>query len=186
MGYLGQIRYNFQYKNKRTPFPLALGVAAVLVFLIIFGCIANTQNQPNPGPSMNDEPNSEPNNPPSVNSPVSLAGSWRIYPLRLNIEGGVDYRVLSSRKLELHEDGSWDFGSSHGTWKSQTITEADWQKWSTEKYGPTKKIVLDGWEGKVVDGPVDEENGAVNFFWLIYDVKNSYDKTVQLQLKFGH
>ncbi|MBI5222873.1 hypothetical protein HY990_00470 [Candidatus Micrarchaeota archaeon] len=141
---------------------IALGFVFFLL-LIIFGCTEN---------SSKDE--------------TGLVGSWRIYPATTNYKGEVDYSKLSSRKLEIKEDGNWQFGSSSGSWKIETISSQDWERWETEPYEPTKRLVLNGWDGKTVDGPIEGEEGRPDFIWLIYEVKDSQGQERQLQLKFGH
>ncbi len=118
-------------------------------------------------------------------SDKSLVGSWRFYPQRTNDQGMID--LPTSRKLELRSDGSWEFGSSRGSWGTKDITAADWAKWKIESYGPKKKIVLNGWSGQTVDGPIEEVEARVDFFWLIYDVGPPVTTRVrQAQLRFGH
>ena len=127
----------------------------------------------------------------TINS-KSLVGSWRAYPQNLYYDVGGSIRVPtpSSRKLELKANGKWAFGSSSGTWKVADITTADWEKWGVQPYGPTKKIVLNNWNKKGADGPIEESptvKGRVDFIWVIYKVEPPVVRSAgMMHAKFGH
>jgi len=131
----------------------------------------------------------------SIESPHSedsrdelLTGDWRIYSETLFFDaggsGGSDSSASVTRKLHLDEDGTWEFGSSQGTWYVATIEPLDWDRWQVQPYGPAVKIVLDGWNGQVGDGPIEEYESGVDFFWVIYRVDDPSPGAVQM--KFGH
>ena len=84
----------------------------------------------------------------------------------------------------MDEDGNWEFGSSQGIWYVASIDPQDWDRWSVQPYGPERKVVLDGWNGQVADGPIEEYEGGVDFFWVIYRVDEPDPGVVQM--KFGH
>ena len=108
----------------------------------------------------------------SPSSNPELVGSWR------------DYSAPeTSRSLELHGDGTWEFGSSSGTWTVQSIDDSDWESWGVDPYGPTRKIGPYGWDGDVADGPIEESN-RVDFIWVIYYVDLGAGPR-QGQVKFG-
>ncbi len=89
--------------------------------------------------------------------------------------------------LELYQDGTWTFSSSSGTWIVESIDAADWQKWGVDDYGPTRKMVLYGWNGDVADGPIEETAQEVDFFMVIYNVDlDAYAQPAQIQIKYGH
>lgn len=114
-----------------------------------------------------------------------FAGSWRVYSAHIYYDAGGSsaYSAVStSRQLELSGDGTWKYGSSGGSWAVDSISQQDWQKWGTEPYGPTRKIVLSGWDGSTADGPVEESASRVDFFWLIYKKAGGAGT---IQLKFG-
>ena len=118
----------------------------------------------------------------------SLAGEWRVYSETLFYDaggsGGSDSAASTTRMLVLKDDGTWEFGSSAGSWYVTSIDPSDWDRWGSTPYGPERKIVLDGWNGGVADGPVEELAGAVDFVWVIYRVDAPDPGTVQM--KFGH
>ncbi len=128
----------------------------------------------------------------STISSKSLVGSWRAYPQNLYFDAGGSLRVNtpSSRKLELKANGKWAFGSSSGTWKIEDIKNADWKKWGVNSYGPKKKIVLNNWNKKGADGPIEESStvkGRVDFMWVIYRVDPPVVKAPGIMhAKFGH
>ncbi len=118
----------------------------------------------------------------------ALVGNWRVRYSRMFYDsGGGGDEGSSLHSLVLGEDGTWSFSSSHGQWNVQVITDADWAKWNVTSYGPKKKIVLNNWSGKTVDGPIEETSEGPEFIWLIYHVE---PPTVidpgQIQTKFGH
>lgn len=117
-----------------------------------------------------------------------FVGSWRIYSESIYFDagggGGTDTSASLTRKLDLYENGTWEFGSSTGTWFTAFIDPADWDRWGADPYGPESKIVLEGWNGDVGDGPIEESGGDVDFFWLIYHVDEPDPGTVFI--KFGH
>lgn len=115
----------------------------------------------------------------------ALVGSWRIYSETLyNTEGGGQLKQPVTRELELGADGVWQFGSSEGTWSVEPIEDADWERWGVSAYEPTRKIVLDGWNDAVADGPIEESASGVDFVWVIYAVDEPEPGVVFM--KFGH
>ena len=125
---------------------------------------------------------------PLTDTDESLAGAWRVYSQALFYDaggsGGSDAGASTTRRLHLSGDGGWAFGSSRGTWYVTAIDPADWQRWDVEPYGPELKVVLDGWSGQVVDGPIEGDESGVSFFWMIYRVDDPSPGV--LQTKFGH
>jgi len=116
-----------------------------------------------------------------------LAGEWRISSETLFYDaggsGGSDASASGTRRLTLYDDGSWEFGSSGGAWFTSPIDPSDWDRWGTAPYGPETKIVLEGWNGDVGDGPIEGSAGTVDFFWVIYRVDDPDAGAVQV--KFG-
>ncbi|MBI4215024.1 hypothetical protein HY546_03430 [archaeon] len=120
----------------------------------------------------------------------SLVGEWSARSESLFYDAGgrsnPDMTVTSSRRLVLKPDGAWEFGSSSGTWSISAIIEGDWEKWEISSYGPSRKIVLDGWSGTTASGPIEESNDRVDFFWVIYRVEPPVvSEPGQMQIKFG-
>lgn len=120
---------------------------------------------------------------------VTLLGSWRVYSERIyyDIGGGGALGIPTTRRLELLSGGRWKFGDSEGKFTVPEITGEDWARWGVNSYGPSRKIILDGWNGATADGPIEETAGQVDFIWVIYHVE---PPTVQnpgtVWLKFGH
>ncbi len=113
----------------------------------------------------------------------ALAGSYRIYSERISYDqGGGDSIVPVTRTLELSGDGTWTFGSSEGTWSVAKIASGDWDRWGVAPYGPLRKIVLQGWDGAMADGPIEEGNGT---FWAIYRPADKADFPGIVQMRFG-
>jgi len=126
--------------------------------------------------------------PPQSAAPVEFAGQWRVYSETLYYDaggsGGSDSGSSTTRELGLREDGTWEFGSSRGSWYVATIDAADWERWGVEDYGPQRKVVLEGWSEGVGDGPIEESDAGVDFLWIIYRVDEPSAGVVQM--KFGH
>jgi hypothetical protein len=117
-----------------------------------------------------------------------LVGTWRIYSESLYYDAGgggvMDSTEVVGTDLVLSADGSWQFGTSSGFWSVASIDGSEWDRWLVSPYGPTRKIVLQGWNGGSEDGPLDEETGYVDFVWVIYHVDSPDPGTVYI--KFGH
>lgn len=115
-------------------------------------------------------------------------GLWRVFSSRIFYDiGGAGGMTGTTRTLELDGEGNWAFGSSHGKWSVQPISSGDWEKWGIEPYGPTKKIILEEWNGRGADGPVEESGGNTDFFWAIYPVEPpEVENAGTVQTKFGH
>ncbi len=119
---------------------------------------------------------------------ADLAGEWRIYSETLFLDagggGGTDSSGSVTRTLTLSDDDTWEFGSSGGDWHVTSIDPSDWDSWETAPYGPERKIVLDGWNDSIGEGPIEESERGVDFLWVIYRVEEPDPGTVQM--KFGH
>ncbi len=132
-------------------------VALLLLALIFFGCTGNNE----------------------------LSGKWRILSNTRYIDTD-GYYSAPTQLLEINGQ-SWNFGSSSGTWEIKEIEQEDWEKWQVESYGPTRKVVMHNWNGADWDGPIEESNGKIDFFWIIYDVElPGSSQPQQVQIKFGH
>ncbi|MBI4170245.1 MAG: DcrB-related protein [Candidatus Aenigmarchaeota archaeon] len=120
---------------------------------------------------------------------TELVGGWRAYSEVIYYDSGSSNYLdtASTRVLELRSDGTWEFGSSKGTWKVEPITDTDWERWATPSYGPTKKIILNGWNNDIGDGPIESSETRVDFFWIIYRAEPpTVSQSGQVQIKFGH
>lgn len=120
---------------------------------------------------------------------AGAAGKWRAYSEAIYYDnGGSNYlNRATTRQLILDTDGTWEFGASKGKWKIEAITDSDWEKWETSSYGPTRKIVLDGWNDSIGDGPIEESESRIDFLWLIYrEEPPTVSPPGQIQIKFGH
>ena len=117
----------------------------------------------------------------------NVVGKWRAYSEAIYYDAGSSNYLdtASTRQLYVNVGGTWEFGSSDGTWKTETITDADWARWATNSYGPTRKIVLNGWNDGTGDGPIEEDATRVDFIWIIYRTEASLGPG-QIQIKFGH
>jgi hypothetical protein len=126
--------------------------------------------------------------PPQSAAPVEFVGDWRVYSETLFYDaggsGGSDSGASTTRELSLNDDGTWEFGSSNGTWYVTAIEAGDWSRWGVEEYGPQRKVVLEGWNGDVADGPIEESEAGADFLWVIYRVDEPSPGVVQM--KFGH
>lgn len=120
-------------------------------------------------------------------SELSLIGKWAIHfiPLKKNEKGQWVKKSETTTILELKSDKTWAFGTSSGKWSMGNIESDDWKKWSTQPYGPRKKIVLDNFGDDGASGPIEADKGQVSFFWLIYHTTNPENgKQLYLQRKF--
>ncbi len=122
------------------------------------------------------------------NADPAFVDSWRIYSEYIYYDaggsGGSDSSASGTTRLELNADGTWQFGSSAGSWTIEPIAPSDWDRWGVSAYGPERKVVLQGWKGGVEDGPIEESAGYVDFVWVIYHV-DSPDPGL-IYIKFGH
>ncbi len=125
---------------------------------------------------------------------TAFSGSWKVYSQRLFYDEGGGGTTLSAssgtattQTLSLKNDGSWTYGDSTGTWKVSAINTDDWTAWKIDSYGPTRKIVLQGWNKGTASGPVEEEAGTVNFVWVLYRTgPPTVSKPGTVNMKFGH
>lgn len=119
----------------------------------------------------------------------SLTGDWRVISAVLYYDNGKNTKdvkiTLPTRRLTVGEDGKWQFGSSNGAWTVSAIEDADWKGWGIEAYGPTRKIVLNGWSGDTSKGPIEESTGPVDFFWVIYRYTSDTSGPGTVWMKFG-
>ena len=118
-----------------------------------------------------------------------LVGKWRTYSSRIfyDIGGGGSWNGLAGHQLELALNGTWNFGTSVGTFSIQIISNSDWKRWNISPYGPKMKIVLSGWNGTRGEGPIEESNGRVDFIWVIYPVVPPLVQNPgTVWIKFGH
>ncbi|MBI3032780.1 hypothetical protein HYY69_04855 [Candidatus Woesearchaeota archaeon] len=115
-----------------------------------------------------------------------LVGSWRPFSEAIFYDnGGNNWITPVSRRIELSSDGTWNFGTSTGTWSVAPITNSDWSVWKISSYGPTRKIILDGWNKGISSGPIEESGANIDFFWVIYHSDMSMGPAT-IQMKFGH
>ncbi|MBI4016956.1 MAG: hypothetical protein HY363_04665 [Candidatus Aenigmarchaeota archaeon] len=115
----------------------------------------------------------------------SATGVWRPYSEAIFYDkGGNNIIKPVTRKLQIKPDGTWDFGST-GTWEVKPIESTDWKKWGVASYGPTKKIVLNGWNNGIGDGPIEASNGITDFIWVIYKTTTPTLGPATVQIKFG-
>lgn len=138
------------------------------------------------GFSLSSNNNDDPGSGGTGQPDAKLAGSWRVYSEYLYYDAGGGSTVTPvTTKLNLNADGTWQFGSSSGTWGVASITSSDWAKWGISPYGTTsRKIVLNNWAGGTADGPIDETSSGVDFIWVVYRVSQPDPGTVWV--KFGH
>ena len=142
---------------------------------------------PTPSPTQTAMPTVVPT--PSSESTAALLGTWTVFSARIYYEDGGSGSDNPARygQLELRSDGTWQFGSSTGSWHTTAITGADWTRWGVQSYGPTRKLVLVGWSDGVADGPVEESGGQVDFLWVISPAAPPTVSTPgTVWLKFGH
>lgn len=156
----------------------------------------SAQGQLSPTSEPSDAPTQPPAAPPAdapaapqgSTADPAFTGSWRIYSEYIYYDagggGGSDSSASGTRRLELYDDGTWTFGPSSGYWSIEPVSPSDWDRWAIPPYGPDRKIVLQGWNGGVESGPVEESGGYVDFVWVIYHVDTPEPGLVYI--KFGH
>ncbi|MBI5065448.1 hypothetical protein HZA97_04360 [Candidatus Woesearchaeota archaeon] len=120
-------------------------------------------------------------------SELAIIGSWRPYTQEIMYDAGGNDHIKKpvTRRLTINSEGTWEFGST-GTWKIEQINEDDWNRWGMGSFGPTKKLVLDGWNNAVADGPIEEGTEGVDFIWVIYHSEKLSLGPATIQIKFGH
>lgn len=119
----------------------------------------------------------------------SLAGDWRVLSAVVYFTNGKTSRdvktTLPTRRLTVGADGSWQFGSSNGTWTVSSIEDADWTSWGVGAYGPTRKLVVNNWSNGTSKGPIEESTGPIDFFWVIYPYTSDGYGEGTVWMKFG-
>ena len=124
-----------------------------------------------------------------TNNPSEFVGLWRAFSSRMfyDIGGGGAVGSGTGQPLEINADGSWQLSTSAGKWRVESINLEDWKKWNIESYGPTRKIILENWNGGIADGPAEESDGRVDFFWVMYRAEPpTVSSSGQVQAKYGH
>lgn len=116
-----------------------------------------------------ENPYSEPTSAPQ-DVPAADFTAWRVLSARIYYDdgGGGDLSTVITTTLDIYDDGTWEFGSSSGMWYVESITDDDWQLWGIDPYGPTEKLVLEGWNGDVADGPIEGSGGYIDYMWIVY------------------
>ena len=136
----------------------------VLFLFFLIGC--TNQNQESSSQQKSDQKTSS----------SEFVGKWRSFSDTKN-----------TQVLELRSDGTWTLSTSNGRWRVEPIQDTDWVKWGGDPDGSTRKIVFENWNNQVADGPVQETEEGVDFFFIIYNVTlETYGESVQVQLKYGH
>lgn len=113
-------------------------------------------------------------------------GSWRPYSESIYYDSGGNKSITPvTRRLNLNSGGQWSFGSSNGNWRVENISQNDWKNWGINPYGPTRKIILTGWNKSSAGGPIEESGGRIDFLWVIYRSQSSFGPAT-IWIKFGH
>lgn len=117
---------------------------------------------------------------------ATLVGEWRILTETIYFDNGLTQQITPvTTNLVLDGSGSWQFGSSSGTWGVATIASTDWTTWAIADYGMTRKITLDGWNSDTGNGPIDETATAIDNIWVIYRYTSDTNGAGTVWLKFG-
>src|SRR3989344_5904123 len=166
-------------------------ITIIITILLLFAISCNQQIQNNNQDSEDSQPKEnlkqdyktdlQENNDPDV------VGTWRPHAQSIEYDAGAINSIKKpvTRKLTISSDGTWEYGST-GTWEVELIEEKDWERWKMASYGPTKKIVLHGWNNAIGDGPIDEGTAGVDFIWAIYHSDKLSLGPATIQIKFGH
>ncbi len=102
-----------------------------------------------------------------------FVGEWRVYSESFYTgTGDFKYRTTPDTILTIKEDGTWSFGDFKGTWEIDYINEEDWQRWGVKDYGPLRKIIFNGWNDTITQGPVEEDGAIIQYIWSIEFYKN--------------
>ena len=120
---------------------------------------------------------------------AKLVGTWRLYSSRLFYDSGGGSGISQfGPPMVVSADGTWQFETSRGKWSTSQITPDDWKKWGSNPYGPTRKIVLEGYNKVGADGPIEpSSSGArVDFFWVIYRTGPPDTPAGSVHSKYGH
>ncbi len=106
-------------------------------------------------------------------SPLYAQGTlWHVVSSRLSYDagGGSNSSADATDMLSFGRNGIWRSVHGQGTFRIERISPADWPRWRIAAYGPTLKVVLNGWKGRTVDGPIETSGKQITFFWLVYHV----------------
>lgn len=122
-----------------------------------------------------------------TNLDASVVGVWRAHRQSIVYDSGATNSIKpGTRKLTISEDGTWEFGT-RGTWEFKPIEDKDWDKWNIGSLGgQTKKIVLNGWNNGVGDGPIEFGTEGVDFIWVVYRSEKLSLGPATIQIQFGH
>ncbi|MBI2548053.1 hypothetical protein HYW21_01765 [Candidatus Woesearchaeota archaeon] len=186
------ISYVLTFVAEDDAFTDYLGTVQKMVdsFVITGDLKSEAENDAPPELDVDEQENNNDIGLPQLDSQVDAAfvGSWRVFSERIfyDIGGAGALGISVTRNLELSSDGTWSFGDSAGTWTVTEITDEDWARWDIDPYGPTRKITLSNWNNGVGDGPVEEDEGIVDFIWVVYRVEPPLvENAGTVWLKFG-
>lgn len=119
----------------------------------------------------------------------AVAGEWRVLSAVVYFKNGKTSRdvktTLPTRRLTVGADGSWQFGSSNGTWGAASTEDTDWTKWEVKPYGPTRKLIVNNWAGGTSTGPIEESGNGIESFWVIYPYTSEGYGEGTVWMKFG-
>lgn len=118
----------------------------------------------------------------------SLAGDWYVLTKVIYFDNGQTSKdvktVPITTPLKLSADGKWQFSSSTGSWSAAALADSDWEGWKVPSYGPTRKLVLNGWSDGTGKGPIEETDAGVDFIWVIYPYVSDANGPGTVWLKF--
>jgi len=113
---------------------------------------------------------------------VSVPSKWFVSSAIVRYVDGSIGSIEGFHQMELYAD-TWVYEGNYSEWEVEFITDSDWEKWGIEEGLAERKIVLQDWIGGAADGPIDEEEGRMKMFTIIYRTVDS-GKAGQVQLRF--
>ncbi len=105
----------------------------------------------------------------------SSVGGWKVYAeSHYYKKGGSKFASPTLTQMNLHDDGTYDYGGHEGSWEASTITEDDWKKWGMKNEKFDKKLIFHGWPDGVdgmADGPIEDTSYGARYLWAVYDAE---------------
>jgi len=102
-------------------------------------------------------------------------GGWKVYQeSHYYKKGGSKFASPTISQMNLHDDGTYDYGGREGTWEASPITEDDWKKWGIKNENFNKKLIFHGWPDGVdgtADGPIEDTSYGARYLWAVYNAE---------------
>src|SRR3989338_1387080 len=102
-------------------------------------------------------------------------GGWKVYQeSHYYKKGGSKFASPTLTQMNLHDDGTYDYGGYEGAWEAASITEDDWARWGIKNEKFSKKLIFHNWPDGVdgiADGPIEDTSYCARYIWAVYNAE---------------